>query len=202
MNFHVKRTRQVVVSVHRTLINDGRLSPYDVGLFLILASQHSNHEFSLTSISKNHNCGVQSIKTSIRNLSRCGYLKWIEKEKTFILNDNPNMDDSVKQFSKPIKKKEVVPKMTKEDAVKINAANTKLFIEATKEAVYSLMKKPQYASGIDPDIIDRFIKWWTEADTLKPEDGLRYQECKKFDHKRRLATFIKRAKERNQKDKL
>jgi hypothetical protein len=195
----ITKKEGVSVTIHKTLARDPRLSHSSKGVFLYLASHLDMSGFTLTQISKDNNCGTQSVKTAIKELTKYGYVKYHKLKEEFVLNDNPSDQDLPKKVVVE-KTKTTKPKKSIDEIRAVNNGTMIRFKNSAKIVAAELKLDPKYKSSLTIGLFNDFVSYWTEENTDKPEKGLRYESMKYFDMKRRLANFIRMSKDRTKVD--
>ena len=193
MKFRFTHTKQLSVSIERELINDARLTYADKGVALILCALPPEKEFSLPEVAKNSKGGVQGLKSSIKRLESYGYVSYTNG----ILSIKGH---GGKDVPKHVEVRKAKKTKTREEHIQDRTDEKRIFQEEMKEVLQTM--KPPIPSD---DTAREFFRFWTAMD-IDPSIPLPYIKARRktgnFNMVLRLRTWMKREKERNQKDRL
>lgn len=98
---YVRRKRRVVdnyTQISNTLLRDPRLSLKARGLCGWLLSHSTEYRFTVESIAERNECGVDQVKSGLKELEACGYLERVELRESgriigmeYVLDDDPSV---------------------------------------------------------------------------------------------------------------
>lgn len=187
----IEHKKPVAIVVGLKLIADPNLTPSAKGVFAFLRALRPGIEFTGKEILKYNRIGQQGLDSALKELEEHGYL--VRTESTWEVIDNPGEKNPVitvrKVESKPQKK-------TRQEWLILRTQQRTEFLELTKAAL------AEVKFDLSIEEVDRFFKYWTEIDSIRPEKPMPFQTKQTFNIKRRLRTWYNNVESRKQKGKL
>lgn len=203
-NFDFKKEKIPFTQVSNEILNNSELTCRAKGLYAYLFSKPNNWDFSYLRISKDHKESKNTILKTLHELEKSGYLKRTKLKSgksVYYLSIKP----MTKDWSEPVTKIAYDQKVQLADfghlSNKDSISNTDK--ESNKESTPSQIAESFFEKRKEYDNLlkifpthekelSKFIDYWTEPN--KSGTKVRWQLQQTFDVKRRLNTWLSRAK--------